>query len=202
MNKMELIKTVEASQRKSSLPDLRSGDTVRVHYKIREAGKERVQVFEGLVIATKKMNTLQASITVRKVSLGVGVERTFPLHSPWITKLERVKRSRVRRAKLYFVRRLVSSAKRLRFKDKHGKPEVWEDVVPEVATDSSKEESPVESENIETETELVKQGSEESAAPTVTLNTDDKSITDAGSVGGEPSQSVSSEQEEAKDTGA
>lgn len=129
MNRGKLIKSVEAPQRKKTLPDLRTGDTVKVHYKIREGGKERIQIFEGLVIATKKLQTLQASVTVRKISLGVGIERTFPLHSPWITKIERVKRSRVRQAKLYFVRRFTKSTRQLRLKDKGLKGEVWEDVV-------------------------------------------------------------------------
>lgn len=212
MNKGALLQAVEATQQKKSLPDLRTGDTARVHYKIKEGNKERIQVFEGLIIATKKLKTLQASITVRKVSVGVGVERTFPLHSPWISKLERVKRSRVRRAKLYFIRRLTSSAKRLRFKDKQTKPEVWEDVVapeqnqeepvaePETEAQSpeqtmpDKDDSSQSAEPVATEKEAEKSGA---SAP----KTDDQSKSSAGTDGGESGESVSAKKE-AKDPSA
>lgn len=94
--------------------DIRPGQTVRVHQKIKEGGKERLQVFEGLVIAHKHGAGQNATFTVRKISEGIGVERIFPLHSPLIAKLELVRTSKVRRSKLYFVRQ--PNAKPLREK--------------------------------------------------------------------------------------
>jgi len=88
--------------------DLRAGDTVRVHVKIQEKGKTRIQVFEGLVLATKHGKETGATFTVRKISNGIGVERIFPLYSPNIDKIEIIKRSKVRRAKLYFLRDKVA----------------------------------------------------------------------------------------------
>ncbi len=90
--------------RRTDLPDLRAGDVVRIHRKIKEGSKERVQVFEGMVIAVKAGQSAAPSITVRKVSFGVGVEIVFPLHSPQVEKVELVKRTRARRSKLYYVR--------------------------------------------------------------------------------------------------
>jgi large subunit ribosomal protein L19 len=94
-------------------PAMRAGDTVRVHVKVREGDKERIQVFEGLVISLKRGGT-RASFTVRKVSFGQGVERIFPVHSPTIAKIEVVRTARVRRAKLYFLRDLKGKAARMR----------------------------------------------------------------------------------------
>jgi large subunit ribosomal protein L19 len=88
--------------------DLRPGDTVRVHQKIEEKGKTRIQIFEGLVLARKHGTEAGGTFTVRRVSSGVGIEKIFPLYSPMIDKVEVVKRSRVRRAKLYFIREKVS----------------------------------------------------------------------------------------------
>jgi len=99
---------------KKNVPDIKSGDTVRVHVKVREGNKERVQIFEGLVIAVKHGKGIDGTFTVRKESLGVGVERIFPLHSPRIVKIERVKQSKVRRSKLYFMRELRGKNARLR----------------------------------------------------------------------------------------
>ncbi len=92
---------------------MRSGDTVRVHVKVREGEKERIQVFEGLVIAQHRGGA-RATFTVRKVSFGQGVERIFPLHSPIIDKIQVVRSARVRRAKLYFLRKLRGKAARMR----------------------------------------------------------------------------------------
>lgn len=86
------------------IPDVRPGDTLRVHQKVKEGNKERIQIFEGVVIAKKHGNGISATITVRKVVDGVGVERVFPLHAPFIDKIEVMKRSKVRRSKLYFLR--------------------------------------------------------------------------------------------------
>jgi large subunit ribosomal protein L19 len=88
--------------------DLRAGDTVRVHQKIEEKGKTRIQIFEGLVLARKHGTEAGGTFTVRRVSSGVGVEKIFPLYSPMIDKIEIVKRARVRRAKLYYIREKVS----------------------------------------------------------------------------------------------
>jgi len=101
-------------QLKIDLPQLQSGQTVRVHQRIKEGEKTRVQPFEGLVIATKHGRGLDGTFTVRKIAEGVGVERTYPLHSPMIDKIEILKTSKVRRAKLYYMR--GRSGKRARMK--------------------------------------------------------------------------------------
>lgn len=106
---------LEKEQMRIDIPEFKSGDTVRVHIKIREGDKERVQVFEGVVIRKRK-GKLGATFTVRKVSYGIGVERIFPLHSPVIEKIEVVKRGRVRRAKLYYLRKLGGKAARIKEK--------------------------------------------------------------------------------------
>jgi len=100
MNKTDLIETPRL---RDDLPDFRPGDTVRVHVRVAEAGRERIQVFQGVVIR-RRGGGLRESFTVRKVSFGVGVERTFPLHAPTISKIEVMSRGRVRRAKLYYLR--------------------------------------------------------------------------------------------------
>lgn len=101
---MDVIKEQEQQKRKTDLPDLKPGLTVRVHQKVKEGEKERIQVFEGLIIARHGGAGLNATMTVRKVTEGIGVERIFPLHSPQIAKIEAVKQSQVRRAKLYYLR--------------------------------------------------------------------------------------------------
>jgi large subunit ribosomal protein L19 len=126
-----LIKGFESKQLKKNVADVRVGETVRVHYKIREGNKERIQIFEGLVITTPKGRSLQGSFTVRKVVGGIGVERIFPLHSPWITKIERIKSGKIRQAKLYFVRRHAASPKRFRLKDKGVAGTIWQAVAEE-----------------------------------------------------------------------
>lgn len=108
-----LIDTIEAGQFRTDIPDFKSGDTVRVHAKIREGDKERIQVFEGAVISRANRGN-RATFTVRKISYGVGVERIFPLHSPRIDKIEVVTRGRVRRAKLYYLRGLFGKAARIK----------------------------------------------------------------------------------------
>ena len=109
MNFMDTIEQRQIVER----PSMRSGDTVRVHVKVREGDKERVQVFEGVVIGLRR-GGVRASFTVRKVSFGQGVERIFPLHSPIIDRIEVVRSARVRRAKLYYLRALRGKAARLR----------------------------------------------------------------------------------------
>ena len=111
------IKTFEDSFKKKAVSDVRSGDTVKVHQKIREGNKERVQVFEGLVIRTDRKNSHTASITVRRMSSGVGVEKSYLLHSPSVKKIEVVKRSKVRRKYLSYMRKLTGKSTRLSAQD-------------------------------------------------------------------------------------
>jgi large subunit ribosomal protein L19 len=109
MNAIEAIERTQLVER----PDMRAGDTVRVHVRVREGDKERVQVFEGIVIGLRRGGA-RASFTVRKVSFGQGVERIFPLHSPTIQKVDIVRSAKVRRAKLYFLRELKGKAARMK----------------------------------------------------------------------------------------
>ncbi len=129
--------------------DVRAGDTVRVHVKIEEKGKTRIQMFEGLVIARKHGSEAGATFTVRKISHGVGVERIFPLYSPSIDKIEIIRRAKVRRAKLYFIRDKVTKAIRRKmrnFKDFFSSSndlvipaeEMIDETVNEVAEDAAK----------------------------------------------------------------
>ena len=108
-----VIQEVEKSYLRTDHPKLQIGDTVRVHTKIREGDKERIQIFEGIVIGLHRGGT-RASFTVRKVSFGQGVERIFPLHSPTIQKVEVVRSAKVRRAKLYYLRDLKGKAARMK----------------------------------------------------------------------------------------
>ena len=109
MTAMELVEKSQLTTR----PDMKSGDTVRVQVKVREGDKERIQIFEGIIIGLHRGGA-RASFTVRKVSFGQGVERIFPLHSPTIAKVDLVRSARVRRAKLYFLRNLKGKAARMK----------------------------------------------------------------------------------------
>jgi large subunit ribosomal protein L19 len=111
MNALEMIERPHLVER----PEMRSGDTVRVHVKVREGDKERIQVYEGMVIGMHRGGS-RASVTVRKVSFGQGVERIFPLHSPTVDKIEIIRSAKVRRAKLYFLRELRGKAARMKEK--------------------------------------------------------------------------------------
>ncbi|RAK23349.1 large subunit ribosomal protein L19 [Anoxybacillus vitaminiphilus] len=108
-----LIQEITKEQLRTDLPDFRPGDTVRVHVKVVEGNRERIQVFEGIVIKRRGAG-ISETFTVRKVSYGVGVERTFPVHTPKIAKLEVVRRGKVRRAKLYYLRQLRGKAARIK----------------------------------------------------------------------------------------
>ncbi len=110
---MNIVDEIEKTMMRSDLPDFRSGDTVAVHYKIKEGERERIQVFEGVVIA-KKNGGARETFIVRKISYGVGVERIFPLHSPLIDKIEVKRQGKVRRAKLYYLRGLSKKASRIK----------------------------------------------------------------------------------------
>ena len=109
----EIIKSLEAAQLKAEVPSFSVGDTVKVYVKIKEGNKERIQAFEGLVIYRHGTGT-SATFTVRKMSGQVGVERTFPVSSPLVTKVEVLKRGKVRRAKLYYIRNLSGKATRIK----------------------------------------------------------------------------------------
>lgn len=110
---MDYIRMIEEEQMKKDLPAFRPGDTVRVHVKVVEGTRERIQAFEGVVIKMKG-GGLRRTFTVRRVTYGVGVERTFPLHSPRIDRIEVIRRGIVRRAKLYYLRELSGKAARIR----------------------------------------------------------------------------------------
>ena len=118
---MNLIDIVETHQLKKELPDVRSGDTVRVHMKIVEGEKERIQVFEGGLIRLHG-GGIRKTMTVRKISFGVGVERIFPIHSPRMEKIEIIKRAKVRQARLYYLRNLRGKAARLKERRVDSKP--------------------------------------------------------------------------------
>lgn len=114
---MNRLDVVEKAQLRASVPDFQPGDTVRVHVRIKESEtKERLQVFEGIVIA-RKHGGVRETITVRKTSFGVGVERIFPLHATIVDHIDVIKRGRVRRAKLYYLRELRGKAARIRERD-------------------------------------------------------------------------------------
>jgi large subunit ribosomal protein L19 len=110
MNKVDLV---EKPRLREDLPDFRPGDMLRVHVRVAEAGRERIQVFQGVVMR-RQGGGLRETFTVRKVSFGVGVERTFPVHSPTIARIEVVTRGRVRRAKLYYLRERRGKRARIR----------------------------------------------------------------------------------------
>jgi large subunit ribosomal protein L19 len=109
----QVIRELEKEQLKQDLPAFRPGDTVRVHVKVIEGQRERIQLFEGVVIR-RRGTGISETFTVRKISYGVGVERTFPVHTPKIEKIEVVRRGRVRRAKLYYLRDRVGKAARIK----------------------------------------------------------------------------------------
>lgn len=112
---MNLIEAIESEQLKNAYPEVAIGDFVKVHLKIKEGNRERVQVFEGTVIA-RKGSGLSETLTVRRLSYGVGIERILPIHSPKIDKIEIVRKGRVRRAKLYYLRERVGKAAKVREK--------------------------------------------------------------------------------------
>ena len=112
---MNIIEALEKEQLKSDIPQFAPGDTVKVHAKIVEGSRERIQIFEGVVIG-RQGTGVREMFTVRRISYGVGVERMFPIHSPRVDKIEVVRRGRVRRAKLYYLRKLTGKAARIKEK--------------------------------------------------------------------------------------
>lgn len=110
---MTVIEQIEKESLKTTVPSFEIGDTVKVSYKVVEGDKERIQVYEGIVIA-RKNGSVRETFTVRRMSFGIGVERTFPVHSPRIDKIEVVRKGKARRAKLYYLRDLVGKAAKLK----------------------------------------------------------------------------------------
>ena len=151
---MDIIKSIEHEQLKNKIPDLHVGDTIKVHQRIKEGNRERIQVFEGIVIK-KQGGGLNATFTVRRVAYGVGVEKTFLVHSPMVEKVEVVRVGKARRAKLYYLRdRVGKSAKtkeNLGARIENKEIMLKEDLVEEVA--EANEEAPI----IETETPVVEE---------------------------------------------
>lgn len=117
---MNRLDSIEKTQLKENIPAFQSGDTIKVHVRIKEGNKERLQIFEGVVIA-KKHGGARETVTVRKVSFGVGVERIFPLHATIIDHIDVVRRGKVRRAKLYYLRDLRGKAARIKERDTRNK---------------------------------------------------------------------------------
>ena len=112
---MDLMKALTSQYMKQELPEVQVGDTVRVHVKIKEGSRERIQIFEGTVIA-KKHGGVNETFTVRRISYGVGVEKVFPVHSPNVVQVETVRKGKVRRAKLYYMRGRVGKAAKVKTK--------------------------------------------------------------------------------------
>ena len=113
----EIIRSIERQQLRTDLPSFRVGDTLRVFVKVVEGSRERLQAFEGVVIA-KRNGSSRETFTVRRVSYGIGVERTFPLHSPRVDRIEVIRRGKVRRAKLYYLRGLQGKAAKIKEADR------------------------------------------------------------------------------------
>ena len=113
---MNLVNEITASQIRTDIPEFSSGDTVKVHVKIIEGDKSRIQVYEGVVMSTRGSG-VSKTFTVRKIASGVGVEKTFPIHSPWVEKIEVVKRGQVRRARLHYMRSRTGKAAKIKSKD-------------------------------------------------------------------------------------
>jgi large subunit ribosomal protein L19 len=157
---MNKIDKFNKKQETKKFPHLEPGQTVKVHQKIKEGDKERIQVFEGLIISKKHGQGINGTITVRKTSFGIGVERIFPLHSPNIEKIEVVKRGKVRRAKLYYIRKKTAKEARLKelpLKERHNQPEPESkpepEQKPETEEETKQEEAPAEEVPTEEKTE-------------------------------------------------
>lgn len=139
---MNLMQTFQKKYTKNKIPPIKVGEVIRIHEMISEGKKERIQVFEGIVIAIHGGKSLDATFTVRKVSFGVGVEKIFPLHLPTITKIEKIKAIKVRRAKLYYLRDLTD--KQLRRKQEFSQYSVWKDEKTEATEEELKKKKEVE----------------------------------------------------------
>lgn len=146
---MNRLQEIETTQLKKDVPHFKSGDTLRVHCKIKEGDKERIQVFEGVVIR-RHNGGIRSSFTVRKVSFGIGVERVFPLHAPFIDKIEVMTVGKVRRSKLYYLRELSGKKARIAAQDTRGlaeavvTPVVAEEAAPKATASEPSEAAPTE----------------------------------------------------------
>lgn len=153
---MDIIKSIEHEQLKNKIPDLHVGDTIKVHQRIKEGNRERIQVFEGIVIK-KQGGGVNATFTVRRVAYGVGVEKTFLIHSPMVEKVEVVRVGKARRAKLFYLRdRVGKSAKtkeNLGARIENKEITVKEDIIEEIAEEAAPEEAP----NVETTETVVEE---------------------------------------------
>ena len=153
---MDIVKSIEHEQLKNAIPDIKVGNTVRVHVKIKEGNKERIQVFEGIVIK-KQGGGVNETFTVRKISYGVGVEKTFLIHSPLVEKVEVVRVGKARRAKLYYLRERTGKASKTKemvgARIENKEITVKEALVEEPAVESAPEEAPA----VETETPVVEE---------------------------------------------
>lgn len=161
---MDIIKSIEHEQLKNKIPDLHVGDTIRVHQRIKEGNRERIQVFEGVIIK-KQGGGVNATFTVRRVAYGVGVEKTFLIHSPMVEKVEVVRVGKARRAKLYYLRdRIGKAAKtkenlgaRIENKEITVKEELVEEPVAEEVNEATVEVAPEEAPAVETEAPVVEE---------------------------------------------
>jgi large subunit ribosomal protein L19 len=198
MNKTDLV---DQAFLRADLPEFRPGDTVKVHVRVVEAGRERIQVFQGVVIR-RQGGGLQETFTVRKISFGVGVERTFPLHSPSIAKLEVVSRGHVRRAKLYYLRELRGKKARIRER-RLGEEELATIAAAEAeraaaeaaASDEGspdeadgEEVDPTADEGVAEETKVEPAAGEAETSPDETASTSDEAAPDAEPAESEPSE--------------
>ena len=153
---MDIIKSIEHEQLKNKIPELKIGDTVRVHQKIKEGNRERIQVFEGIIIK-KQGGGVNATFTVRKIAYGVGVEKTFLVHSPMVEKVELVRVGKTRRAKLYYLRDRIGKAAKTK-ENTGARIENKEITIKaDVAEEASVEEAPEEAPAVETEAPVVEE---------------------------------------------
>ena len=153
---MDIIKSIEHEQLKNKIPELKVGDTVKVHQKIKEGNRERIQVFEGIIIK-KQGGGVNATFTVRKIAYGVGVEKTFLVHSPMVEKVELVRVGKARRAKLYYLRDRVGKAAKTKentgARIENREIIIKEELVEEVPVEAAPEEAPA----VETEAPVVQE---------------------------------------------
>lgn len=153
---MDIIKSIEHEQLKNKIPELKVGDTVKVHQRIKEGNRERIQIFEGIIIK-KQGGGVNATFTVRRVAYGVGVEKTFLVHSPMVEKVELVRVGKARRAKLYYLRDRVGKAAKTKenvgARIENREITIKEDMTEEVTEEVAPEEAPA----VETETPVVQE---------------------------------------------
>lgn len=181
-----MLTTIEQKYMKKNIPDFRVGDTIRVHQKIKEGNKERIQVFEGIVLAKKHGNGPEGSYTVRKIAVGVGVEKTLPVHLPTVIKIEKVKTAKIRQSKLYYLRDLRGRAARLKGEKRDNK--IWEEPNAEAELEAIKEEQAEEAEIKAKEEAEAEQETEEKVQEALQAHQDDEqNEAGVGGDGGKPS---------------